>query len=66
MKNLELNFGTLTKEEAAMRLGISNRGLERLMAARRIRYFKVGKRVVFRAEDIDAYLERCAVEPKTN
>lgn len=54
----------LTKEQAAIRLGYSLRSLERTMRARQIKYFKVGKRVNFQLEDVDAFRNRCAVEIK--
>ena len=54
----------LNKEQAAIRLGYSLRSLERAMRARQIKYYKVGKRINFEPEDVDAFRNRCAVEVK--
>jgi len=43
--------------EAARRLGVSRRHLERLVAAGAIRHVRSGGRVLFRDEDIEAYLD---------
>lgn len=56
----------MTKEEAALRIGISLRGLERAMRARRIKYYKVGKRVNFDPADVEAYRNSCAVVARQN
>jgi excisionase family DNA binding protein len=61
MKNFETFQPPLTKEQAALWLGISLRGLERAMSARRIKYFKVGKRVNFDLSDVEHFRNSNAV-----
>ena len=62
MKNYESLQMPLNKEQAAIRLGIFLRSLERATRARQLKYYKVGKRVNFNPEDVEAYRNRCAVE----
>jgi excisionase family DNA binding protein len=47
----------LTKAEALKYLRISNRTLYLLMKRHEFPYIKLGKRVLFRRTEIDAYLE---------
>lgn len=49
--------------DAARYLGITEAFVRRLVLERRIRYYKLGKFVRFRAEDLDAFVERGRVEP---
>ena len=53
----------LTVEEAAERLGTKARFVRRLVAERRIRFYKVGKYVRFHPEDLAAYLRDGRVDP---
>lgn len=53
----------LTVEEAAERLGTKVRFVRRLVAERRIPFYKVGKYVRFDPDDIAAYLQNGRVEP---
>ena len=53
----------LTLGEAAAYLNLTERYMRRLVSERRIPYLKVGRLLRFRAEDLDAYLEQCRVEP---
>ena len=48
---------------AARYLGITEAFVRRLVLFRRIRYYELGKFVRFRAEDLDAFLERGRLEP---
>lgn len=48
---------------AARYLGITEAFVRRLVLERRIRYYKLGKFVRFRADDLDAFVERGRVEP---
>jgi len=47
----------LSKEQTTKYLKISRGSLLRLMQSRDIPYFKLGRRVLFRKTDIDAWLE---------
>lgn len=49
--------------DAAVYLGISTRALKRLVSDRKISHTKLGKSVLFSAEQLDAYVEACTVEP---
>jgi excisionase family DNA binding protein len=53
----------LTLVEAAGYLNVTERYMRRLVAERRIPYFKVGRLLRFSAVDLDSYLEACRVEP---
>ena len=48
---------------AARYLGITEAFVRRLVLERRILYYKLGKFVRFRAEDLDTFVERGRVEP---
>jgi len=52
----------LTVEQAAQRLGTQVRFIRRLVAERRIRFYKVGKYVRFHPDDLTAYIEQGRVE----
>ncbi len=60
----------LTRAQAAERLGLSTRTLDRLVAARLVRYVKLGSGrrspIRFHAADLDEYLERRAVAPRVH
>jgi excisionase family DNA binding protein len=53
----------LTLPEAAGYLNVSERYMRRLVAERRIPYFKVGRLLRFSAADLDAFMAACRVEP---
>ena len=54
----------LTAKEAMAYMKLPSLGaLYALNCRREIRFFKVGRRVRYRREDLDAYLMRMAVEP---
>lgn len=48
---------------AATHLGVSEAFVRRLVLKRRVRYFKVGKFVGFRAADLDAFVEAGRHDP---
>ncbi len=50
------NKDLMTREEVMKYLRISNMTLHRLMKNHNFPYIKLGKRVLFRKEEIDAYL----------
>ncbi len=55
----------LDVREAAKRLGISPFTLRAMARYRRvIPYYKVGRRIVFAPEDVDAFLARARVEAR--
>jgi len=60
---METGMEVLTTQEAAKKLGVSTRTMRRLVAQRRIRFWRVGRLVRLRGEDVDSYLSRCMVEP---
>lgn len=47
----------LSVPEGATFLGISERNLRELIALRKIKSCRIGRRIVIRLQDIDAYLE---------
>jgi len=49
----------VSKKEAAVRLGISTKTLERKMFDGSISYYKVGTRILLDTADLDAYLRKC-------
>jgi excisionase family DNA binding protein len=53
----------LTVEQVAERLGTPTRFARRLVAERRIRFYKVGKYVRFHPDDITDYLNAAQVDP---
>lgn len=53
----------LTTEQAAEKLGVSTRTMRRLVAQKRIRFWRVGRLVRLRAGDVDDFLARCTVQP---
>jgi excisionase family DNA binding protein len=53
----------LTVPQAAQRLGTSHRFVRRLVAERRIRYYKIGKYVRFHPDDIADYIRQGQVDP---
>lgn len=52
----------LTIPEASEYLNVSERFIRRLVAERRVPYYKLGKFVRFRRRDLDAYLSSGRVE----
>jgi excisionase family DNA binding protein len=52
----------LTVEQTAQRLGTPVRFIRRLVAERRIRFYKVGKYVRFHPDDLTAYLAQGRVD----
>jgi excisionase family DNA binding protein len=53
----------LNVAQAARRLGTPPRFVRRLVAERRIRYYKVGKYVRFHPDDIADYIRQGQVDP---
>ena len=53
----------LSVEQAAERLGTSERFVRRLIAERRIAYTKLGRHVRIDARDLDAFIAAGRVEP---
>jgi excisionase family DNA binding protein len=53
----------LTIDEAAVALGTGERFVRRLIAERRIRFFKIGSHVRISSTDVDAFVAAGAVEP---
>jgi len=52
----------LTVDQAARRLGTEVRFVRRLVAERRIRYYKVGKYVRFHPDDVADYIRQGRVD----
>lgn len=50
--------GLLSREAAAEYLGVSTRTLDRIRAAGDLAYVKLGGRIAYLAEDLDAYVRR--------
>jgi excisionase family DNA binding protein len=53
----------LSVPQAAERLGTPERFVRRLIAERRIRFYRVGKYVRFDSQDLDAFVGAGLVEP---
>lgn len=53
---IDLNSGLLNETEAAQRLGISKQSLMRLRNARKIGFYRIGKRVLYGPQHLDRYL----------
>jgi excisionase family DNA binding protein len=53
----------LSVTQAAERLGTPERFIRRLVAQRRIRFYKVGRYIRFDIADLDAFIETGRVEP---
>jgi excisionase family DNA binding protein len=53
----------LTVAQAAERLGTPERFIRRLVAQRRIRFYKVGRYIRFDVTDLDAFIDTGRVEP---
>jgi excisionase family DNA binding protein len=51
----------MTVSEAAKRIGISVSKLYQLAASRAISHYRIGGKIVFSDNDIDAYLASCRV-----
>jgi excisionase family DNA binding protein len=58
-----LNVDMLTVEQAAQRMATHERFVRRLVAERRIRFYKVGKFVRFHPDDIADYIRAGRVDP---
>lgn len=56
----------LPPDAAAARLGTSTRFIRRLIAERRIRFFKVGRHVRILSTDLEAFLAEGEVPPLPN
>lgn len=54
----------MTTVQASLYLGVSERYVRRLVAERRVSYYKVGRLVRFRREDLDALLTSSLVESR--
>lgn len=50
-------------DEVADRLNVTARFVRRLVAERRIRYFKIGRHVRIAECDVDAWIRGCCIEP---
>jgi excisionase family DNA binding protein len=53
----------LSVAQAAERLGTPERFIRRLVAQRRIRFYKVGRYIRFDATDLDTFIDTGRVEP---
>jgi excisionase family DNA binding protein len=60
-----INVDMLSVEQVAQRLGTKVRFVRRLVAERRIRFYKVGKYVRFHPDDIADYIRQGQVDPIT-
>ncbi len=54
----------LTVDQAAARLGTTNRFIRRLRAERRIAVIKLGKHIRIDSNDLDAYIEAGRQDPE--
>jgi len=56
-----INFQALSIEEVARRLGVSSRGIHRLIKSGRLRSFRIGRRRLIAANDVlDLYFQGAA------
>lgn len=56
----------ISRERAALLLGISVRGLDRLVAAKAIAHEHIGRRVILRASYLLQFIERMKITPSGN
>jgi excisionase family DNA binding protein len=54
--------GVLTVKDAAAYIGVSPRTLRRMLAARQIRFIKIGSLIRLYRPDLDKFLEGCEIE----
>lgn len=62
MDSATIDVNMLTVEQTAQRLGTPPRFVRRLIAERRIRFYKLGKYVRFHPDDIAEYIRAGKVE----
>lgn len=61
-QEVQCNVGYLDKFQAARHLGIAPRTLDVWMAKRLVPFFKIGRTIRFKRDEIDAFLrDRCRV-----
>ncbi|WP_280471421.1 helix-turn-helix domain-containing protein [Nocardia cyriacigeorgica] len=60
---MEVQAQYLSVPEAAVYLGTGVRFIRRLVAERRVVFYKVGGHIRFRVSDLEAYVEAGRVEP---
>jgi excisionase family DNA binding protein len=53
----------LNRAEAAKYCGVSVIAIDRALAGRKIRHFRVGRRVIFSREHLDEFLKSCEQIP---
>lgn len=63
LDNEPINADLVDIEQAARRLGTQPRFVRRLVAERRIRFYKVGKYVRFHPDDLTDYIRAGRVDP---
>lgn len=51
----------LNISETAKRIGVSSSKLYQLVSARAISHYRIGGKIVFSDQDVDAYLQSCRV-----
>ena len=59
---LDTRRGVLTVSQGAQYIGVSPRTLRRMLAARRIRYLKIGSLVRIYQPDLDKFMEESVIE----
>ena len=59
---LDTRSGVLTVSQGAQYIGVSPRTLRRMLAARQIRYLKIGSLVRIYQPDLDNFMEECVIE----
>jgi excisionase family DNA binding protein len=55
----------MTVTETSRRIGVSASIVYQLVAARKIAHYRVGKKILFREDDVAAFLAGCRVEVRT-
>lgn len=56
----------MTKREAMEYLRVSQATVDRLMKSRDLAFVKIGKKVIFRRRDLDAYIRKNTVKAKAS
>lgn len=54
----------MSVDDAAEQLGVGVRFVRRLIAERRIRYFKIGRHIRFAVTDLEAFVAAASVSPR--
>jgi len=61
LRPLDADNPMITEEEAALLLGVSERSMRRLRSRRKVSYFRVLRRIMYRHSDLQDFLSKYRV-----